>query len=178
MAGSRRAKPGSAHRRFRRDGLYTSSYGALAQLGERRLCKAEVTGSIPVRSIVSNGADSAENPRKSAELAIRRFATVRNGCYRFQPLFPGAAQGLGQMTGAVQGRESVPPEGPPQPITLTRRRQCLTHLAQGSSVGRAAGRVAPIRPSEASQPPLQWPLRRQALFPRCSSDPAPTGAGY
>ena len=25
--------------------------GALAQLGERRLCKAEVTGSIPVRSI-------------------------------------------------------------------------------------------------------------------------------
>ena len=26
-------------------------YGALAQLGERRLCKPEVTGSIPVRSI-------------------------------------------------------------------------------------------------------------------------------
>src|SRR4051794_41290005 len=25
-------------------------YGALAQLGERRLCKPEVTGSIPVRS--------------------------------------------------------------------------------------------------------------------------------
>ena len=25
--------------------------GALAQLGERRLCKPEVTGSIPVRSI-------------------------------------------------------------------------------------------------------------------------------
>src|SRR5690348_8499076 len=28
-------------------------YGALAQLGERRLCKPEVTGSIPVRSIDS-----------------------------------------------------------------------------------------------------------------------------
>src|SRR5215208_3830012 len=28
-----------------------SRYGALAQLGERRLCKPEVTGSIPVRSI-------------------------------------------------------------------------------------------------------------------------------
>src|SRR3954471_12792307 len=27
------------------------SHGALAQLGERRLCKPEVTGSIPVRSI-------------------------------------------------------------------------------------------------------------------------------
>src|SRR6185295_7035926 len=26
-------------------------YGALAQLGERRLCKPEVTGSIPIRSI-------------------------------------------------------------------------------------------------------------------------------
>jgi hypothetical protein len=32
--------------------LYTvSQLGALAQLGERRLCKPEVTGSIPVRSI-------------------------------------------------------------------------------------------------------------------------------
>ena len=32
--------------------LYTEEpYGALAQLGERRLCKPEVTGSIPVRSI-------------------------------------------------------------------------------------------------------------------------------
>ena len=29
----------------------TWGYGALAQLGERRLCKPEVTGSIPVRSI-------------------------------------------------------------------------------------------------------------------------------
>jgi hypothetical protein len=29
--------------------------GALAQLGERRLCKAEVTGSIPVRSIAILG---------------------------------------------------------------------------------------------------------------------------
>jgi hypothetical protein len=28
--------------------------GALAQLGERRLCKPEVTGSIPVRSIFRN----------------------------------------------------------------------------------------------------------------------------
>ena len=32
--------------------LYTDSGpGALAQLGERRLCKAEVAGSIPARSI-------------------------------------------------------------------------------------------------------------------------------
>ena len=30
---------------------YTAGEGALAQLGERRLCKPEVTGSIPVRSI-------------------------------------------------------------------------------------------------------------------------------
>src|SRR3954466_2843786 len=31
--------------------LHWSAHGALAQLGERRLCKPEVTGSIPVRSI-------------------------------------------------------------------------------------------------------------------------------
>jgi hypothetical protein len=30
---------------------YSENRGALAQLGERRLCKPEVTGSIPVRSI-------------------------------------------------------------------------------------------------------------------------------
>src|SRR6266545_2598243 len=30
--------------------LHWSRLGALAQLGERRLCKPEVTGSIPVRS--------------------------------------------------------------------------------------------------------------------------------
>ena len=34
--------------------LYTEvPRGALAQLGERRLCKAEVAGSIPARSIDS-----------------------------------------------------------------------------------------------------------------------------
>src|SRR6266849_3595800 len=31
--------------------LHCAQLGALAQLGERRLCKPEVTGSIPVRSI-------------------------------------------------------------------------------------------------------------------------------
>jgi hypothetical protein len=73
--------------------LYTFSNGALAQLGERRLCKPEVTGSIPVRSIVTVQAETGENPRKSAELPIQRFATVRNGWYLFQPLFPRAVQG-------------------------------------------------------------------------------------
>jgi hypothetical protein len=34
------------------------AFGALAQLGERRLCKAEVTGSTPVRSIFVNHAES------------------------------------------------------------------------------------------------------------------------
>ena len=31
--------------------LHWGALGALAQLGERRLCKPKVTGSIPVRSI-------------------------------------------------------------------------------------------------------------------------------
>jgi hypothetical protein len=37
----------------------TMRYGALAQLGERRLCKPEVTGSIPVRSTIFAAALSA-----------------------------------------------------------------------------------------------------------------------
>src|SRR5439155_27028086 len=42
----------SAARSKPRNGLYTGRRnGALAQLGERRLCKPEVTGSIPVRSM-------------------------------------------------------------------------------------------------------------------------------
>ncbi len=39
--------------------LYTLERGALAQLGERRLCKPEVTGSIPVRSITFRRVKSA-----------------------------------------------------------------------------------------------------------------------
>ncbi len=42
-------------------------FGALAQLGERRLCKPEVTGSIPVRSIavaISDRAPSVDRRRR------------------------------------------------------------------------------------------------------------------
>ena len=39
--------------------LYYAAHGALAQLGERRLCKPEVTGSIPVRSISESPGDRA-----------------------------------------------------------------------------------------------------------------------
>jgi hypothetical protein len=62
--------------------------GALAQLGERRLCKPEVTGSIPVRSIGrklawilvlwppsgsgSSASDAQSTPHGSAPLALRR----------------------------------------------------------------------------------------------------------
>jgi hypothetical protein len=39
--------------------LYTVRVGALAQLGERRLCKPKVTGSIPVRSITRKASSHA-----------------------------------------------------------------------------------------------------------------------
>jgi hypothetical protein len=39
--------------------LYHAVTGALAQLGERRLCKPEVTGSIPVRSIEESPGNGA-----------------------------------------------------------------------------------------------------------------------
>src|SRR6478672_4374173 len=48
------------------------SHGALAQLGERRLCKPEVTGSIPVRSI----AESPASPPVSENVAA---PPVRSG---------------------------------------------------------------------------------------------------
>ncbi len=55
--------------------------GALAQLGERRLCKAEVTGSIPVRSIVQFAAIFRGNTGENDRFAIVRpraaFAPVR-----------------------------------------------------------------------------------------------------
>jgi len=77
-----------------------------------QLCKPEVTGSIPVRSIVSNRADSGEKSPQIARIdhsavlgSSRRFGT------RFQPLLPGAAQGLGQTAGAVQGLKSGRPGG-------------------------------------------------------------------
>src|SRR5579884_1401772 len=46
------------------------AHGALAQLGERRLCKPEVTGSIPVRSTL-------ERPANAGLLLSRR--TTRRG---------------------------------------------------------------------------------------------------
>jgi hypothetical protein len=45
--------------RSRHDLALLWAHGALAQLGERRLCKPEVTGSIPVRSIDKGAGNSA-----------------------------------------------------------------------------------------------------------------------
>ena len=45
--------------RSRHDLALLWAHGALAQLGERRLCKPEVTGSIPVRSISESPGDRA-----------------------------------------------------------------------------------------------------------------------
>jgi hypothetical protein len=65
-------------------------YGALAQLGERRLCKPEVTGSIPVRSTeklagngwVSLAACSTRRPTAAQlgkELASSRPRALKSG---------------------------------------------------------------------------------------------------
>ena len=47
----------------------SASYGALAQLGERLLCKQEVIGSIPIRSMPSYCVNEAE----SRALGLERF---------------------------------------------------------------------------------------------------------
>src|SRR4051794_20269478 len=54
--------------------------GALAQLGERRLCKPEVAGSIPARSTPPTKADFAGLHRKSALFSVR--ALYRAGSSR------------------------------------------------------------------------------------------------
>ena len=81
--------------------------GALAQLGERRLCKPEVAGSIPARSTTTSGADFAENSRKSAHFANRRFPPVMNRYGRFETLAAGSRQGLAPLAGSRQGQERL-----------------------------------------------------------------------
>jgi hypothetical protein len=44
--------------------------GALAQLGERRLCKPEVTGSIPVRSTFRNACTTPKTALTQAFAAV------------------------------------------------------------------------------------------------------------
>ena len=50
--------------------LYHADCGAIAQLGERLLCKQEVTGSIPVGS-------THEGPANNAFLPVRRCLSRR-----------------------------------------------------------------------------------------------------
>jgi len=57
---------------------YTAGEGALAQLGERRLCKPEVTGSIPVRSTAFDRAETAVYSRKPAFSGTRPRCSVSN----------------------------------------------------------------------------------------------------
>ena len=60
------AKPG-ARRRGARPTPDQDSRGAIAQLGERLLCKQEVTGSIPVGSTTPGGGRSKnQDPRSIA----------------------------------------------------------------------------------------------------------------
>jgi hypothetical protein len=49
--------------------------GAIAQLGERLLCKQEVTGSIPVGSTILTKVEPAQFPERG--LGLRRFRGVR-----------------------------------------------------------------------------------------------------
>src|SRR6478672_851394 len=53
--------------------LHCARHGALAQLGERRLCKPKVTGSIPVRS-------TSETPAQAGFSSRRRPLAEWGGC--------------------------------------------------------------------------------------------------
>ena len=51
--------------------------GAIAQLGERLLCKQEVTGSIPVGSTIGIKVEPAQSPRG---LGLRLPRVAGDGC--------------------------------------------------------------------------------------------------
>jgi hypothetical protein len=71
--------------------------GALAQLGERRLCKPEVTGSIPVRS-------TTESPGNGALLFPDRTTSVVSEGAKSNAVATSAA-GLG-VRGSAGGAEA------------------------------------------------------------------------
>jgi hypothetical protein len=89
-------------------------------MGERRLCKPEVTGSIPVRSIASGRADFAENASKSRKSAIRYVAPLETVSPRFRPY----RQGLGRVARVSAGSQIGPRAG-------ARRRRCNAAGARG-----------------------------------------------
>ena len=66
-------RPGRPPGEPARPGATLSGLGALAQLGERRLCKPKVTGSIPVRSIPSR----VRSRRKGVRHLLRCLTPVR-----------------------------------------------------------------------------------------------------
>jgi hypothetical protein len=60
-------------------GLQSATHGAIAQLGERLLCKQEVAGSIPAGSTVKLGGDLAELQGVGAELGNGDYIFNRKG---------------------------------------------------------------------------------------------------
>ena len=59
------------------------SFGGLAQMGERQLCKLDVTGSIPVSSIhefTSRAAIGREDISAIGARVERRFLTIKERC--------------------------------------------------------------------------------------------------
>ena len=95
----------------RRTSLYTRPpRGALAQLGERRLCKAEVAGSIPARSTVCRRSDPRERIRTSRRPLKGRFAPGLGLSYvlfRVSAVECHSIVGAGQTRGCC-AREIVP----------------------------------------------------------------------
>ena len=65
--------------------------GALAQLGERRLCKPEVAGSIPARSMITRKSDDfrVEGGLREPSRAAPAIPVAAAGCANARPdLFP------------------------------------------------------------------------------------------
>src|SRR5713226_9575566 len=116
--------------------LYTLERGALAQLGERRLCKPEVTGSIPVRSIeVSTSRGSCDPAVSRLEVDISEL-----GVEPFRRIVGVDAEGRSARRRRVAlARGSPPSDGARRRTGGTRRR--LQLRARASRPRRSRGRT-------------------------------------
>ena len=66
-----------AHQVSRRSNDTPTQLGAVAQLGERWLCKPEVTGSIPVGSTTTKDFDSPKSCHRSLTIKYRSSSVSR-----------------------------------------------------------------------------------------------------
>jgi hypothetical protein len=134
--------------------------GAIAQLGERLLCKQEVTGSIPVGSIAGIACKSWGLAR---QVVLDRYSVLAEstaGEYHIGPYFAGDRRRVGLQAGGrwFDPRWWTEPEANRTKILVLLARLCQSLLGTlgspetRSRLGRLAKKLADVRASGESRP--------------------------